>query len=183
MELSRSFSAQDQTNVLTAASTSSSRVSRTASGTYYMSIVSEWLVKVSTSKNWSRFRSTRRHCISITSASINLLPIKTQTLFHAHMHRSRLEEKLRERPSCFCSRNTLSGGAKFFELKAQCDVVTNDEVSMLLEPESLIPMFATVKQSALGRLHYIEVGDFNQLSGYSNTSAIVRHGETGLNFN
>lgn len=74
---------------------------------------------------------------------------------------SRARRAVADETIVFFATNTLVGSKAFLDLKQEVDVVINDEVSTVLEPESLIPMTVTRKRSKKSRLHYVGVGDFS----------------------
>lgn len=95
---------------------------------------------------------------------------------------SRARRALADEAIVFLTTNSLAGSSAFLDLKQEVDIVISDEVSMLLEPESLIPMTSTRTRSRMNRLHYIGVGDPMQLTAVSNTSQILRKRGISLHF-
>ena len=79
--------------------------------------------------------------------------------------------------------NNLVGWKLFSELRRKVDVILNDENSTSLEPESPIPMTATRNRARFGRLHYIGVCDFKQLSLLSKTLHQMRGLKWSVGFN
>lgn len=144
---------------------------------------------VRTARLGYEYKDLKSHSLNVKALELdneyfNKPPANEGSYFIPHKNASlKAKREVAREAIVFLFTNTLSGGAAFSELKADCDVVINDDVSMLLEPEGLIPMVASVKHSRLRRLHSVGVGDFNQLSRYSNTAALVRHGQMALHFN